>query len=82
MVETYEPGRTLRSSGRGLLKEYPKATLATRGDRAFSVKAPKLWNSLPEELRLTKSLSSVKSLLKTHFYRMAFASLELPPVPL
>ena len=77
MVKPYEPSRTLRSSGRGLLKEHDKATLVTRGDRAFSVKAPKLWNSLPEELRLTKSLTSFKSLLKTHFYKMAFASSSL-----
>ena len=74
MVETYEPTYNLRSAGRGLLKESNKLTLVTRGDRAFSVRAPKLWNSLPEKLRLTNSLTSFKTLLKTHFYRKAFPS--------
>ena len=74
MVKPYVPTRTLRSAGRGLLKETDKVTLVSRGDRAFSVKAPKLWNSLPEELRLSTSLLSFKSLLKTHFYRKAFLS--------
>ena len=75
MVEYYEPARSLRSAGVGLLKESHKAKLVSKGDRAFVVRAPKLWNSLPPDIRLTTSLSSFKSLLKTHFYRMAFASL-------
>ena len=32
-----------------------------------SIRAPPLWNGLPEVIRLTESVTSFKSLLKTHF---------------
>jgi len=71
LLTPYEPPCSLRSSGRSLLA-VPKSRLRTKGDRAFSVRAPQLWNNLPEEIRLASSVTSFKSLLKTHFYRMAF----------
>ncbi|KAF7656826.1 hypothetical protein LDENG_00035850, partial [Lucifuga dentata] len=55
-----------------LLKFLTKSNLTTKGDRASAVRAPKLWNDLPEDLRLAKSVSAFKSQLKTHFYRLAF----------
>ena len=67
----YEPARSLRSSG-GALLTVPKSRLKTKGDRAFATRAPRLWNALPEEIRLAGSVDSFKSLLKTHFYRCAF----------
>ena len=71
LLKPYEPGRCLRSSGRTLLAT-PTARLVTKGDRAFSVRAPQLWNSLPEDLRLADTVHSFKSRLKTYFYRKAF----------
>ena len=71
MLTPYEPDRSLRSSGRALL-HVPKTRLLTRGDRAFAARAPRLWNALPGDLRQADSVSSFKSLLKTHFYRLAF----------
>ena len=41
-------------------------------DWAFSVAGPELWNSLPDELRLSKSLNSFKRLLKTHLFTRAY----------
>ncbi len=41
------------------------------GDRAFSSCAPKLWNSLPSEIRQAESFSVFKSVLKTYFFRIA-----------
>jgi len=38
-----------------------------KGDRAFAVRAPRLWNDPPEGIRLAESVTSFKSLLKTHF---------------
>ncbi len=64
----YEPDRCLRSSSMDLLM-VPRSRLVTKGDRAF---APKLWNSLPGDLRQASSVYSFISLLKTHFYRLAF----------
>ncbi|KAK0139909.1 hypothetical protein N1851_023185 [Merluccius polli] len=63
--------RPLRSSNLGLLS-VPRSTCKSKGDRAFAVLAPTLWNSLPHSLRLTEFLDSFKRLLKTHLYREAF----------
>ncbi|KAI5624442.1 hypothetical protein C0J50_15964, partial [Silurus asotus] len=46
---------TLRSSEAGLLTAQ-KTRLKTVGDQAFSFWAPKLWNSLPSEIRNAESL--------------------------
>ena len=62
---------TVRNDELHLLKE-PKGRLTTHGDRAFSVYAPKLWNSLPLELRLSSSFELFKKDLKTRLFRQAF----------
>jgi len=43
-----------------------------RGDRAFSVAAPRLWNALPLCIRSASSLSVFKSKLKTHLFELAY----------
>lgn len=50
LILPYMPVRTLRSSGRRLLT-VPGARLKTKGVRAFTVRAPGLWNDLPEDIR-------------------------------
>ena len=67
----YNPPRSLRSAGKHLL-EVPKARLKTYGDRAFSVAAPKLWNDLPSEIKISPSVAAFKSRLKTYLFRIAF----------
>ncbi len=42
----------------------PKSRLKCRGDRAFCVAAPRLWNALPLSIRQASSLSIFKSRLK------------------
>ena len=71
LLPPYDPPCGLRSAGKGLLKVCT-ATYVTKGDRAFAVRAPKLWNDLPEKIRLTDSLTSFKSLLKTYMFQKAF----------
>ena len=71
LLELYVPKRTLRSAGK-LLLVVPKSNLVHRGDRAFSVAAPKLWNELPLTIKLAPSLTVFKTRLKTHFYSQAF----------
>ncbi|KAF7659907.1 hypothetical protein LDENG_00291120 [Lucifuga dentata] len=71
MLTSYEPARSLRSSGSSLLT-ITKSNLKTKGDRAFMIRVPKVWNDLPEDLKLAKSVSAFKSQLKTHFYKLAF----------
>ena len=71
LLTRYDPPRDLRSAGKGLLK-VRTANLVTKGDRAFAVRAPKLWNALPENIRLAESLGLFKSLLKTYLFQKAF----------
>ena len=71
MLSTRTPARSLRSSNQ-LLFEVPRSRLKSRGDRAFSVVAPKLWNALPLHVRVADSVDCFKSRLKTHFFSCAF----------
>ena len=62
----YISRRNLRSASKGLLV-VPRSVSCTYEDRAFSVIAPKLWNSLPYNIRNAESVSKFKSLsAKTH----------------
>nr|XP_061839065.1 uncharacterized protein LOC133621161 isoform X1 [Nerophis lumbriciformis]XP_061839075.1 uncharacterized protein LOC133621161 isoform X1 [Nerophis lumbriciformis] len=71
LLQPYCPTRSLRSADQ-LLLTVPDTRLKLRGDRAFAVAAPKLWNDLPLSVRQASSLPVFKSLLKTYFYSMAF----------
>ncbi|XP_036068103.1 uncharacterized protein LOC118598825 [Oryzias melastigma] len=71
LLSPYTPARCLRSADQ-LLLEVPRSKRKCRGERAFSVCAPKLWNALPLNIRQATSLSIFKTRLKTHFYSQAF----------
>ena len=71
LLHPYSPARSLRSADQMLL-EVPRTRRKLRGDRAFSVAAPKLWNDLPLQIRQAPSLAIFKSSLKTYFYSLAF----------
>uniref|UniRef100_A0A8C6LQF4 Reverse transcriptase domain-containing protein n=1 Tax=Nothobranchius furzeri TaxID=105023 RepID=A0A8C6LQF4_NOTFU len=71
LLNRHSPSRALRSSDQGLLA-VPRSRCRTRGDRAFSVLAPLLWNQLPPSVRLSPSLPVFKNHLKTHLLRLAF----------
>jgi len=38
------------------------------GERAFSIAAPKAWNSLPADLRATVNIGTLKKKLKTFLF--------------
>ncbi len=65
------PVVSLRSSNQRLLR-VPKSKLKSRGDRAFSVAAPRLWNALPSSIRFAPSISVFKSRLKTYLFELAY----------
>ena len=71
MLVPYCPTRTLRSSGKDLLT-IPESQLAATGDRYFTVLAPKLWNALPEQIRLADLVTFFNSLIKTHLFIRVF----------
>ena len=60
LVLPYTPTRTLRSQDTGLLI-VPRISKHTAGSRAFSNRAPILWNGLPIDVR--DADSAFKSLL-------------------
>ncbi|KAI5626047.1 hypothetical protein C0J50_14319, partial [Silurus asotus] len=49
LLTRYNPSRSLRSQNSGLL-EVPRIAKSTKGGRSFSHLAPKLWNSLPDSV--------------------------------
>ena len=50
----------------------PKTTFTSRGDRAFHTAPPRLWNSLPVEIKISQSVNSFKGRLKTHLFDSYF----------
>ena len=54
------------------LLEVPARPTSTKTEAAFSHSGPKVWNSLPYELRCLTELNEFKSGLKTYFFTLAF----------
>ena len=73
LIAPYIPPWSLRSSNKNLLI-VPDIRSET-GRRSFSFAAPKIWNSLPQHIRFSDSLSLFRGLLKTFLYQKS-----LPPV--
>ncbi len=75
LLQVYKPPRSLRSAEKGVLF-VPRTKYKRRGDRAFAVVAPNLWNNLPLHIRSAPTLGSFKSRLKIHFLCIASTSEE------
>ena len=73
LFQFYQPCRTLRFSSDSLLTVC-SAYLRHYGDRAFCIAAPRLWNSLPHEMRKCDSLYTFKRFLKTILFKHAYYS--------
>ena len=71
LINVHRPPRALRSSDQ-LVLDVPRSFLRTKGDRAFAVAAPTLWNSLPLSVRSATSLATFKTHLKTYLFTLAF----------
>ncbi len=67
----YQPIRSLRSSNQDLLST-PKSRLKCRGDRTFSIAAPRLWNALTLSIRQASSVNIFKSRLKTFLFSKVY----------
>ena len=68
LIEVYQPGRALRS-GNDYKLTVPRTRLKTYGDRAFSYRAPVLWNSLPYHIQCASTVDAFKSKLKAFLFR-------------
>jgi len=64
-------GRCLRSTNNYNLSQ-PRLQLKSRGDHAFAVVGPRLWNSLHVSLRSLSSLYKFKLKLKLYLLELAF----------
>ncbi len=63
--------RELRSTS-SLQLTVPRTRLKLKGDHAFSVAAPQLWNNLPFYIRSAPTYADFKSLLKTYLFTVAY----------
>jgi len=67
-----QPGRrTLRSGGTNRLM-VPSVGRSTVGDRAFTVAGPHVWNTLPEEITTSQTLTTFRQQLKTWLFRKSY----------
>ncbi len=73
LLKRHTPTRSLRSSDQ-LLLTVPKSRFKFRGDWAFSVVAPRLWNSLPLYVRAAPTIFTFKTQLKMYLLSQAFTS--------
>ncbi|MEE6518837.1 hypothetical protein FKM82_030102 [Ascaphus truei] len=71
LISRYAPSRLLRSSQACLLST-PFVSKALSCLKPFSLTAQHLWNALPINTRLTPSLSTFKTHLKTHLLKEAY----------
>ena len=72
LVHQKVSARRLRSDGKCLLQEI-RTKNVTCGDRAFQSAAPRLWNSLPLDIRVINSFDAFKKKLKTELFRRAYS---------
>ena len=70
LLTSYVPARQLRSSSKNQLV-IPK-TNSVLSQRAFSIHAPVLWNSLPEYCKESDTIESFKRKLKTILFTRAY----------
>ena len=64
----YQPARLLRLSNR-LLLQVPSVNTVAYGHRSFSYYTPIIWNSLPDHIKNSQSVSTFKQRLKTFLFR-------------
>jgi len=50
----------------------PSVRRSTVGDRAFTVAGPRVWNTLPEEITTSQTLSTFRQRLKTWLFRKSY----------
>lgn len=73
LIQDHTPSRALRSSDVALLS-VPFTRSSYVKERSFAFAAPKLWNSLPLEIRNCNSMNSFKSNLKTFLFKEHFCN--------
>ena len=70
-IQKYTPQRSLRSKQFKLLQQ-KRMKLKTFGERSFTYQAPKIWNSLPLEVKNCMTLATFKNKLKTFLFMESY----------
>ena len=70
-LERRRTTRHLHSSDRQLVVPCTRRGV---GDRSFDVAPPRLWNALPDSVKLAESFTSFKKQLKTLLFREHFGT--------
>ncbi len=68
LLSHHQSQRSLRSDNLHLLS-IPHYNFTSFGDKSFCVHAPRLWNKLPLNIKLSPSFDSFRSQLKTFLFR-------------
>ena len=68
------PRLTRQSTSAGITLDTPFNRRKSLADRGFSYAAAKYWNDLPDHIKTAEDINKFKSLLKTHFFKLAFSS--------
>ena len=68
------PRLTRKSTSSGVTLDTPFNRRKSLADRDLSYAAAKYWNDLPDHIRTADDINKFKSLLKTHFFKLAFPS--------
>ena len=74
LLERYVPERDLRSSEDHQLKD--ARVRKVYGSRAFAIAGPRLWNTLPITMKNCATVSSFKTAVKTHLFKIHFKKNE------
>ena len=72
LLTDYNPSRSQRTANQYKLLTHNCTNLTIKQQFAFSIAAPKLWNSLPTSLRSFSSIPSLKRKLKTYIFYIAY----------
>ena len=73
LIQQCESTRYSLRSSFTMCLNVPRTNLVSAGDRAFCVAAPKMWNSLPNDIRMSHNVESFKKKLKTHLFCEAYS---------
>ena len=66
---------SIRSASNGLLLEDKTCKFkVTLGERSLGASAARTWNTLPKEIRDQMDVRSFKTMLKTHFIKIAYSN--------
>ena len=72
LIDISKSQRNTRSSNAHLILRVPFTRKSTFADRSFSVAGPRMWNSLPAEIRLIEQFKPFKTAIKTLLFKRAF----------